>query len=75
MDIIFEDSLMLYQNFFSPQVKQSVVISNKHGIYKFSHDFPNGLRLRNYLHGIIAAGGGLSANTRKKNKTKKRLRN
>ena len=32
IDIIFWDFLILYQIFFSPQVKQSVIISNKHGI-------------------------------------------
>ena len=37
MDIIFEDFLILYQNFFSPQVKRSVIISNKHGIYELPH--------------------------------------
>ena len=29
-DIIFNDFLILYQIFFSPQVKRSVIISNKH---------------------------------------------
>ena len=42
MDIIFEDFLILYQNFFSLQVKRSVIISNKHGLYELSND----LRLR-----------------------------
>ena len=42
MDIVFEDFLILYQNFFSPQVKRSVIISNKHGLY----ELPNDLRLR-----------------------------
>ena len=42
MDIIFWDFLLLYQIFFSSQVKRSVIISNKHGIYKL----PNDLRLR-----------------------------
>ena len=42
MDIIFEDFLILYQKFFSPQVKQSMIISNKHGIY----ELPNDLTLR-----------------------------
>ena len=46
MDIIFEDFLTLYQNFFSPQVKRSVIISNKHGIYKLPHELLNDLRLR-----------------------------
>ena len=30
MNIIFEDFLTLYQNFFSQQVKRNVIISNKH---------------------------------------------
>ena len=31
---------------FSPQVKRSVIISNKHGIYELLHELPNDLRLR-----------------------------
>ena len=46
MDIIFEDFLILYQKFFSSQVKQSVIISNEYGIYKFPHELPNDLRRR-----------------------------
>ena len=30
----------------SPQVKQIVIISNKHGIYKLPQELPNNLRLR-----------------------------
>ena len=37
---------MFYQIFFSPQVKRSVIISNKHGTYELPHKFPNDLRLR-----------------------------
>ena len=37
---------MVEQVFLSPQVKQSVVISNKHGIYKVPHELPNDLRLK-----------------------------
>ena len=33
---------MFYQIFLSPQVKGSVIINNKHGIY----ELPNDLRLR-----------------------------
>ena len=40
-DIIFEEFLILYQIFFSPQVKRSMIISNKYGIY----ELPNDLRL------------------------------
>ena len=32
--------------FFSPQVKQSVITSNKHGMYKFPYKLPNFLRRR-----------------------------
>ena len=55
MDIIFEDFLILYQKFFSPQVKQSMIISNKHGIYEFPYELPNKLTLK--PHGIFADGG------------------
>ena len=37
---------MFNQVFFLPQVKQSIVISNKHGIYELPHVLPNNLRLR-----------------------------
>ena len=46
MDIIFRDLLITYQIFFSPQVKRSVIISNKHGIKELAHDLQNDLRLR-----------------------------
>ena len=45
MDIIFWDFLILYQIFLSPQVKQSVITSNKHGIYELPHELPNDLKL------------------------------
>ena len=32
-------------NFFSPQVEQSLITSNKHGIYELLHELPNDLRL------------------------------
>ena len=32
---------MFYQIFLSTQVKQSVIISNKHGIYELPHKLPN----------------------------------
>ena len=32
--------------FVSPQVKQIVLISNKHGIYELTDKLPNDLRLR-----------------------------
>ena len=36
---------MLCHFLFSPQVKRSTIITNKHGIYNFSHELPNDLRL------------------------------
>ena len=33
--------LLFYQIFLSPQVKQRVIISNKHGIYRFPHKLQN----------------------------------
>ena len=45
MLIIFWDFLMV-EHFLLPQVKRSVIISNKDGIYKLSHELPNELRLR-----------------------------
>ena len=46
MNIIFWDFLILYQIFFSPQVKRSVIVSNKHGIYEFPNKWQNKLRLK-----------------------------
>ena len=43
--VIFSDFLMFYQIFLSLQVKQIVIISNKHGIYEFPRELPNDLRL------------------------------
>ena len=43
---MFWEFLLLFQIFFSPQAKQSVIISNKHGIYESSHELPNDLRLK-----------------------------
>ena len=37
---------MFYQIFLSPQVKGSVIISNKRGIYELRHELLNDLRLR-----------------------------
>ena len=44
--IIFWDFLMFSQIFILQQVKQSVIICYKHGIYKLPHELPNELRLR-----------------------------
>ena len=45
-EIILWAFLMFYQIFFSPQVKQSAVISNKQGVCEVPHELPNDLRLR-----------------------------
>ena len=37
---------MFYQIFRSPQVKRSVIISNKNGISELPHKLPSDLRLR-----------------------------
>ena len=37
--------LLLYQIFISPQVKKSMIIRNKHGIYELSNKLPNDVRL------------------------------
>ena len=44
--MIFWEFLLLYQIFFSPQVEQSMTISNKHGIYELPEELPKDLRLR-----------------------------
>ena len=36
---------MLYQIFLSPQVKESAIITQKHGIHKLPHEPPNDPRL------------------------------
>ena len=45
MDIIFWDFWILYQIFFSPQVKQSMIISGKQGMHELLNELPNNLRL------------------------------
>ena len=37
--------MSFYQLFLSPEVKQSVIISNKQGVYEMLHELPNDLRL------------------------------
>ena len=34
----------------SPQVKQIVIISNKHGIYELPHELPNGLYVSSFFN-------------------------
>ena len=46
MDLIFWDLLLLYQVFFSLQVKWSLIISDKHGITELSLELLNDLRLK-----------------------------
>ena len=50
--ITFWDILMVEQIFLSPQVKRSVIISNKHGIYQLAHELPNDLRLMESIRKI-----------------------
>ena len=40
------DFSLFYQIFLSPQVKPTVIISNKNGIYELSHELPNDLSLK-----------------------------
>ena len=46
MYIIFEDFFDTLQNLFSGQVKRSVIISNKHGMYELPQEIPSDLGLR-----------------------------
>ena len=43
MEIKFWEFLMLYQIFFSPEVKRSAIISNKHGVHGLPHELQNDL--------------------------------
>ena len=43
--VIFLDFFMFDQIFLSPQVKRSVIVSNKHDIYEMADELPNDLRL------------------------------
>ena len=43
--IIFWDFLMFYQIFLSAQVKRSVIVTYKRGIYDMPHEMPHDLRL------------------------------
>ena len=36
--------MLTEQLFLSPQVKRSLIISNKYGIYELAHELPNDLR-------------------------------
>ena len=46
MDMIYWEFLLLYQLFCLLQVKPSVIVSNKYGIYALPHELSNDLRLR-----------------------------
>ena len=43
--ILFWDFLMFEQIFLSRLVKRSMIISDKHGIFKLPHELPDSLRL------------------------------
>ena len=43
--IIFWDFLIFYQILRLPQVKQSVIIINIHGVYELPHEFTSDLRI------------------------------
>ena len=58
---------MFYQIFLSPKVKRSVIISNKHGIYKFLHELPNIIKL-SILANYEISGKQLSAQASSQNK-------
>ena len=45
MVIIFWDFLIFDQIFISPQVKLSVIISNKDGLYELPHELRNKFRI------------------------------
>ena len=44
--IIFSDFLIFYEIFLSPQVKPCAIITSKHAIYEFPHEWRKDLRLR-----------------------------
>ena len=46
MFIMFWNILIDEKILFWPQVERSVIISDKHGIYKLPHELPNDLKLR-----------------------------
>ena len=46
MDVIIWDFLILFQVFYSLQVKGSMIISNKHGTYMLPHELQNDLKIR-----------------------------
>ena len=50
---------MFYQISFSPQVKGSMIISNKHGLFELPHKMLNDLRLRT-LRNIEISGKSLN---------------
>ena len=61
MDIIFCEFRLLYQIFFSPQVKQSVIKTNNYGIYELSHELLNDVT-------AFSPMGGAFVPTQEKNK-------
>ena len=65
MGIMFWDFLILYKIFFSPQVKWSMIISNKHNMCQLPYEFQDNLRLT-FPPGIFAAGGTSGQKKKKK---------
>ena len=64
--IIFRDSLMFYQVFFSPQVKRCAIITYKHGIYELPNELPKDLRLRKFSRHFRRWGGPKCPHKKKK---------
>ena len=50
---MFWDFLIFYQILLSPQVKQSVIISNKHDIDELPHDLSNDLTAFSPMGGSV----------------------
>ena len=46
MEIVLRELGKYHQIFLSPQVKRSVIISNKQEVYELPHELPNDLRLK-----------------------------
>ena len=53
---------MFYQIFFSQQVEQSAIISNKHGIYELPQELTNDLKLRILRNTEISGESQISQN-------------
>ena len=53
---------MFKQIFLSAQVKRSVIISNKHGIYELPYELPNDLRITILRNKVISRKSKTSQN-------------